>query len=449
MRRPAAAHIMASRRCMRFGAVVGLLFVHATVSAQTEAGDDFGRANAGWNGLTSLEMMLVSGGEALPAGDSSVQTSTVLWMIQPQDLQADELYDWVASGGRVLLADETGAADEFLTMLGLAPSEAGWQHTEFLQGERGLPILRAAGVHPLSTQAANLVANQPRAVNGTGRAVYEFEEGGGLVWDVSLGRGRVVVVSDPSIFINLMLPIGDNARFVTNVMTHLCPQEPCSYMLTAGEPAPELVSGEVLGQSPSAFRTTLAEVAETLTRINIEPRLLVLANLLLALGAAVVLWTMFPRLVRPWLSALPRHWPRAMRSSIDQELSRYTGELAETSFVRPAAQLAQTFVPVYDAGAARWGVPVVGSVDSELTPRALAQAWVRRMEGTTSGFRVSRRIRELEWMFDILRRLPKGPSMPVQTGTLSRDDFMRLYDLCREVLEKMEMHGELDRAGSP
>jgi len=27
---------------------------------------------------------------------------------------------------------------------------------------------------------------------------------------------------------------------------------------------------------------------------------------------------------------------------------------------------------------------------------------------------------------------------------LSRDEFMKLYDLSREVLEKLEMHGEFD-----
>jgi hypothetical protein len=430
-------------------ALIFLCSAAPKVVAQVSGEDDFSPENRDWNGLSSLMSIVGAAGQADVSPSEPVATSEVLWLIQPAELDAELLYEWVASGGRLLIADESGVADEFLGLLGLVPTDDSWEHDQFLQGDPELPIVTAAGVHPLSMGAARLVANHPRSIDGPGRAVYGFEEGGGLVWDISLGRGRAVVVADPSLLINLMLPIEENAAFLTNVVAYLCPEGPCPHVIVAANPMPELQPADTGEGGRSEFATILDDALDSLTDIQIDPPLLWLANLLLALGAAVILWTMFPRIVQAALTALPRHWPRAMRSSMDQELSRYTGELAETSFVRPAAQLARVFTPLYDRGATRWGVPMLGGGPEVESPRALARAWVARMEGTSGGFGVSRRIRELEWMFSTLQRLPHGPSMPVQTATLSRDDFMRLYDLCREVLEKMEMHGEFDRAGQP
>jgi hypothetical protein len=418
-----------------------LLALAMCSSAHGQTGD-FDPANPEWNGLSSLSAILAAAGTLETPGSSPVPTDQILWLVQPQSVDTDALYSWVSDGGQLMLADESGGADEFLDALGLSVEVDIGEHAELFQGDSRLPVLGANGVHALSRNAPRVVGNGVRPLRGVGRAVFELDEGGGLVWDVSLGDGRVVVVADPSMLINLMLPIEHNAALVTSIIQYLCPEGPCTHRLATAT-TPELAPGEPLtGLNLSLSR--LGELVDALTDVDLDPRFVWFANVLLAAGVVFVFWTAFPRTGPASPPAMPSHWPLAIRSTLYNEISRYSGVLAETSFVRPAAQLAQSFKPLYDRGAVRWSLPLMTAAGEPDKARELALAWVRRMEGNHRGFALSRRVRELTWLFATLARSPQGPSLPVQTQVLSRDEFMKLYDLSREVLEKLEMHGEFD-----
>lgn len=236
---------------------------------------DFSLYNPMWNGCFLLRMELSGNGYDVRPLLSSLSvlsraegaTAVILApssFINP--LEALELADFVRKGGGLLIADDFGTGNIFTILLfsslGLPPPlfQNAPLYGSYMGGlTRWTPtpaVTEFNTSHPIFSGVRQIILNVPTALqsvppenqaavlapgfldidrnmqlddlseflpSATVVAVYDLEKMGFEVGgqNVSYGKGRIVVVSDPSIFNNDMLLKGDNLRFAVNVIDWL------------------------------------------------------------------------------------------------------------------------------------------------------------------------------------------------------------------------------------
>lgn len=237
--------------------VVGALIVAVGTSSAS-----FGVYNAGWDGASQLRE------EASAVGtDSEIVRNTTRYRTVPAEgtiavvLSPDQLYGpgstadlgrFVENGGTVLVADERGAGTNgLLADLGVSARLDGRPLRDERHNYRSPALVTARNVtdHPLTRNVEQLTLNYGTAidteraggadstrptilVNTSSFAYLDTDEDGEIDDSERLGQypvattepvgeGRVVVVSDPSVFINAMLDRPDNRAFLrTSLSAH-------------------------------------------------------------------------------------------------------------------------------------------------------------------------------------------------------------------------------------
>ncbi|HJZ88709.1 MAG TPA: DUF4350 domain-containing protein [Polyangia bacterium] len=204
---------------------LALSFVLLVCAASARAAEpDYRPDNEGWNGLSELFML------ARVAGVRPEVHSTIDWgELGPDDGLAilyprsapdlGRLRAFVARGGRVLLADDFGAAEPTFAGLGLSRGEP--PPGERFQDRPALPLARAEN-HVLTQGVQKVVANHATAfLRRVGQPVLSFSADTALCVELSVGRGRLVALSDPSVLINNMLELPGNRAFAFNLIGFL------------------------------------------------------------------------------------------------------------------------------------------------------------------------------------------------------------------------------------
>lgn len=177
-----------------------------------------------WDGLQRwAEAMraggvVVSGAEALDL--ATVPPGSGLALLDPTAGEVDGLRLFAQEGGRLLLAVEDPAAAPLLAAFGLRLAPAPEASDD--DGHRALQAFAVPG-GGLFEQVEVLLANHPVALDGPPHldAAVRWPDGTAFAYHLRVGEGEVVVVADASLFINLMLDGGGNARFAANVGTWL------------------------------------------------------------------------------------------------------------------------------------------------------------------------------------------------------------------------------------
>ena len=211
---------------------------------RSAAGQDYGLEQADWNGMRDLVDLAESAQIELTLEETldfdTLDLEEPLLIVYPhQPLRADSLSRYVVEGGRVLLADDFGQSTPLLQRLDvdrLEPLRGTLPHQEFLQQNPALPVFRARGEHALLEGVEVIVANHPAVLFNVGGPVLEYDEDGGLVYDMNLGQGKVIVLGDSSLLINHMLPVADNAALVRNALDYVCrAKRPCRLHAYVGD----------------------------------------------------------------------------------------------------------------------------------------------------------------------------------------------------------------------
>lgn len=147
--------------------------------------------------------------------------------------EADAIQAFLAAGGRVLLADDGGAANSLLERLPTATRvQPGLLLDLAYSRQPRFPLLTDVEPHPLTAGVETLVANEAATLRADANATVlvrsssaawvdrdgdgapSADEPGGpfaVVLVEPLGRGELVLLSDPSLFTNEMLGVQDNA----------------------------------------------------------------------------------------------------------------------------------------------------------------------------------------------------------------------------------------------
>lgn len=227
-------------------ALATVTFVALVVVASTSTAA-FGTYNPAWDGASDLrEVAHDAGAEAAIARDVSSYdeasaTGTVAVVLAPREgyapAEADRLRRFLDDGGTLVIADDFGRhANPLLQHLGAESRIEG----QLLRDERhfyrtpAMPLATAVTAHPWTAGIEEVTLNHASSVEPNGATVlYETSEfayvdadrNGVLDSDErvdtypvatveTVGDGTLVVVGDPSVFINVMLEQPGNRAFV-------------------------------------------------------------------------------------------------------------------------------------------------------------------------------------------------------------------------------------------
>ncbi len=357
-----------TRQGRRWGAVVAFVLVWLLASSGLAQPDttDYAVESSQWNGMSRLLDLADATGvpveprETLDYGE--LEPSNRVVVVYPHsDLQVQDLAEFVIDGGRVLLADDFGRSESLLERLDIQRRGEGAElpHDEFVQGNRSLPILGPEGVHPLLSEVSTVVANHPSVLSHRGGPVVPYAREGGLVFDMNLGEGKVIVFGDASLLINHMLQVADNRRLAANALQYLCEDtDPCKPGLyverfeQTGRYRPP-GAGDSLSEMAESFNETVASLQE---EVPSSPLLYYLA-VILAGGLVLYLATIFSiRRARPYseyiddaIGEVP-----APKSEFEWNVSRFGASRRETNFALPLAILKEIFEELFLSELGYW-----------------------------------------------------------------------------------------------
>ncbi len=230
---------MRARFILLVGLVVSAAFI-VGLAAWFPSIDDLFVGNSFWNGLSEVYSIYhparLETLEALSGVFSDPSNSTLL-MLGPSKpytiTDVQQVSGYLASGGTVFLADDFGTANTLLEGLGLHVRFSGELLEDPLFKDRNelMPLSYTFNQFLQDRGVRLMVMNYPTVLSGIEDArVYSWSSsfsyvsdkpaspsaasGSGpfpLIAEVEVGAGHLVLVSDPSMFINGMLTSGDNS----------------------------------------------------------------------------------------------------------------------------------------------------------------------------------------------------------------------------------------------
>jgi hypothetical protein len=222
------------------GAAFALLAVSAA-SVLLPPSEDFQPSNPSWNGLENF-FRAVNATTVDLAYERVVPENTVLFIIGPSvnvtESRIEALKEYLIEGGTLVLMDETGAVNPILSGLGLDVAVDGRPMLDpvFYYGSWRMPKITKVG-HELGVE--NIALNLPSTldIKGPGLKVLAYSSSFSFI-DLdgdsetspgeptgpfavaamtAYGKGRIIIFSDSSIFLNSVIGLGDNLKLLHNI----------------------------------------------------------------------------------------------------------------------------------------------------------------------------------------------------------------------------------------
>ena len=331
----------------------------AVVCPMSVLGQDYAPDSYRWDGMSGL---METASEArvqvvyLQELDwAAVEVEDILVILYPEGpFDEEQATAFVDSGGHLVLADDHGASDSFLSGLGIQRVASLGSHTSFLYDDEGFPVLTPSGRHflfyNLGAAGGTVIANYPSAyqLEGDAQAILTYEDDArAFIAEAFMGEGAVLAIADASLFINEMQRHHGDKQLVANILRYYCRGEPCRVQVV-------LPSARHIGvfvpptseEPPSAARLVL----DSVDRFN--NLLGDLAGMLASRGGQRVLWavlTLFVLVGTGVFFALRgdlkrTRWERAPRVAPSLDAQRAAGVLGawrHAEFVEPLRELAQ------------------------------------------------------------------------------------------------------------
>ncbi len=205
---------------------------------------DFGKENPGWNGAedfaTEFEVLPLSSLNSLPSAAQET-TLMVIPYLEFGDADLEKLEQYLSDGGRLLLLDDYGFGNEVLEWLGLGARFTGSQLLDplFNYKNKNLPKIIDFTPDPATNGVESIVFNHATSLENipSGQIIAQsshfsfLDENQNGEWDdgepkgslpiianFKIGKGELVLISDPSILINSMLGMEGNQQFLENII---------------------------------------------------------------------------------------------------------------------------------------------------------------------------------------------------------------------------------------
>jgi hypothetical protein len=222
-----------------FSIVLAVLAAHCPVSAEA-ASVDYAPHNTEWNGLSDFVGMAERIGLRLQHTTEidfdKLDLDTAVFFCYPNNpFPAGEIKNFLAAGGFVIIADDFGTSEALLKEIEIARFPASFLSLdEFYRGKPALPhAFPTRADHPLAAGVDHLTTNHPAYFFSRFKPVFTFLKAKTLfrqnqmavVLVLAVGEGTLVLISDASLFINLMLQFPGNRTFVRNLLQELMASE--------------------------------------------------------------------------------------------------------------------------------------------------------------------------------------------------------------------------------
>jgi len=205
--------------------------------------EDFRTENSFWNGSRNISSSYsTSPLESLSDLPSSPQGSTLILIpyLDFTDVELEELKYFVTQGGTIILADDYGYGNRVLNYLGLKVRFSGQALLDPLVNYKNkwFPRIVHLKPSPLTSGIENLIFNHAACLTNVqtddtlalssrfsfldlnGNEIWDEDEPTGPLAVVSrhnLGSGQLLLISDPSVFINSMETMAGNNNFIKNI----------------------------------------------------------------------------------------------------------------------------------------------------------------------------------------------------------------------------------------
>ena len=246
-------------------ALIGLTMLTMT-SPVVSTTEDFSIFNTSWNGTSQLAVLTYETGKFVPSFRAEVSgTDVTVAATGLSELDLDPATDAVAvigpskdfsqpegellgaflrAGGTVLLADDFGSGNSLLEAVGAASRFSGKLVIDLsFEKKPQFPVCYDIVPDDITRNVSLLQLNYPSSVTlGAGATGLAFtsgaswldQDGDGLqdygeprgpfavLAREDVGLGTVVLLSDPSVLINGMRGLLDNAPFADNLISYLC-----------------------------------------------------------------------------------------------------------------------------------------------------------------------------------------------------------------------------------
>lgn len=205
--------------------------------------DDFRVENPFWNGSKNVSSTFQASPLATLSGLPSSPEGSTLILIPYLDFttaELEELYTFVAQGGTLVLADDYGFGNQILEYLGLKARFSGQALLDplFNYKNKWFPRISHLTTSSITSNTESLILNHATSLTDVETddvlafsSSFSFLDlNANQVWDEdeptgplpvishdSLGSGQLILISDPSIFINSMVTMEGNYDFVQNI----------------------------------------------------------------------------------------------------------------------------------------------------------------------------------------------------------------------------------------
>jgi hypothetical protein len=224
--------------------VAGFTLVALVLAAWFLPGrEDFRVENTSWNGLSQVEASFpfqpLASLDDLPASPGGA-TLVIIPYLDFTSIELEKIGRYVSRGGNIVLADDYGYGNRVLAYLWLKARFSGqalldplinYKNENFPRVVRFEPDPLTEGTDNLTlNHATSLVDVDPENVialsspfsflDDNGNGTRDAGEPAGplpVVARQQVGDSQVVLVADPSIFINAMAEMGGNDRFIRNI----------------------------------------------------------------------------------------------------------------------------------------------------------------------------------------------------------------------------------------
>ncbi|WP_423998634.1 DUF4350 domain-containing protein [Haloarcula salina] len=226
-------------------AVVALLYAASTSSVA------FGAYNAQWDGSGDMRAVASENGSSVTVGTNVSQyptadaNDTVAFVLSPGEpytpSEVERVERFVRAGGTLVVAEDYRPhANDLLSGIGASARIDGRPLYDTRNHDRtaAFPEVTPTDSSPVTEGVETVVFNHGTVVEPGGASpiltsssyAYLDEDGDGELDDGEslasrpvattepVGSGRVVVVGDPSVFVNAMLDRGDNRQFARNLL---------------------------------------------------------------------------------------------------------------------------------------------------------------------------------------------------------------------------------------
>ena len=198
---------------------------------------EFSMFNTRWDGCSEFAKLLAERGKVVPIMYSynSVGLSRlkgVLVVIGPDvgfsSLEANEVKDFLKNGGTLFIADDFGTANSLLEKLGVKARFSTQPLKDIFYSKRAeFPVVVRIENPELAVGVKKITLNIPSAIIGSKGVIFSSKvsvvgkdmKSYPIMAEIKYGRGRIIMLSDPSILINDMFKV--NKPFIENLVQYL------------------------------------------------------------------------------------------------------------------------------------------------------------------------------------------------------------------------------------